>query len=205
MMCHGFGAFWIATRSRKKNSDAALVMSTEEHIAFKEWQVVCQALAAGRQSVLLRKGGIHEGRAGFSFAHEEFFLFPTRFHATAEHVTVPAPVSQPEWQVGEQVCVEHFVVVESARTITDWQELQGYAGQHIYTDRVLRERFDWEGKGMASGSIHVAEVRVYQLAEPWLFPYASRHGGCRSWLTLSETPPRHWREQMSLCPVAVSE
>ena len=30
------------------------------NVAFKEWAVVCQALAAGRQSVILRKGGIAE-------------------------------------------------------------------------------------------------------------------------------------------------
>jgi hypothetical protein len=47
---------------------------------FKEWQVVCDALASGRQSIILRKGGIHEGREGFSFGEELFYLFPTRFH-----------------------------------------------------------------------------------------------------------------------------
>ncbi|MDC0315120.1 DUF1802 family protein [bacterium] len=47
-------------------------------IAFKEWDVVCEALESGRQKLILRKGGIHEGREGFSFAHEEFVLFPTR-------------------------------------------------------------------------------------------------------------------------------
>ena len=57
-----------------------------ESVGFKEWQVVCDALASGRQTVILRKGGIHEGRAGFSFAHESFYLFPTRFHAQGEHV-----------------------------------------------------------------------------------------------------------------------
>ena len=48
--------------------------------AFKEWAVVCAALASGRQSVILRKGGIHEGRDGFRVDHREFWLFPTRFH-----------------------------------------------------------------------------------------------------------------------------
>ena len=48
-------------------------------IAFKEWDVICEALEDGRQSVILRKGGIHEGREGFSFAHEEFVLFPIFF------------------------------------------------------------------------------------------------------------------------------
>ncbi len=46
------------------------------NVAFKEWAVVCDAILAGRQSVLIRKGGIAEGRAGFEFRHTEFELFP---------------------------------------------------------------------------------------------------------------------------------
>ena len=42
--------------------------------------MVCDALGRGEQSIILRKGGIAEGRKGFSFRHREFFLFPTFFH-----------------------------------------------------------------------------------------------------------------------------
>jgi len=55
------------------------------------------------------------------------------------------------------------------------------------------DRFDWEGKGMASGSIHLALIRVRELVEPWEFPYEARYGGCRSWVNLPE-PPASWRE-----------
>jgi hypothetical protein len=41
-------------------------------IAFKEWAAVCEALAAGRQTIILRKGGIQEGREGFRVQHGEF-------------------------------------------------------------------------------------------------------------------------------------
>ena len=41
---------------------------------------------------------------------------------------------------------------------------------------------------MASGSIHVALVRVEALAQPWEFPYEAKYGGCRSWVTLPEPP-----------------
>ena len=52
-------------------------MEPVNQIAFKEWAVVCAALASGQQSLILRKGGIHEGRDGFRVAHREFWLFPT--------------------------------------------------------------------------------------------------------------------------------
>ena len=49
-------------------------------VAFKEWAAVCAALAAGRQALILRKGGIAEGPGGFRPEHDRFWLLPTRFH-----------------------------------------------------------------------------------------------------------------------------
>lgn len=151
-------------------------------IAFKEWEVVCEALESGRQSVILRKGGIHEGREGFSFAHDEFLLFPTRFHAQGEHVKVSGVEAKPEWQVGEEVVITAKVKVTKAVTLTDWDEVAALADQHIWSEETIRDRFFWEGKGMASGSIHVAFVEVEPLPEPLRFPYEKKYGGCRSWI-----------------------
>lgn len=162
--------------------------------AFKEWQVVCDSLASGRQSILLRKGGIHEGRAGFSFAHESFFLFPTRFHAQGNHVREGEVREMPEWQPGDPIRITHHAEAEWAVTLTDWPEVEALAPFHIYSDATVRDRFDWEGKGMAAGSIHVALVRVRKLAEPWEFPYEAKHGGCRSWVRIP-APPDSWRTQ----------
>ena len=61
-----------------------------ESAGFKEWSLVCDALGRGRQSVILRKGGIAEGRGGFSFRHREFFLFPTFFHEQIAKVRIAA-------------------------------------------------------------------------------------------------------------------
>jgi hypothetical protein len=156
--------------------------------AFKEWQVVCEALASGRQSLLLRKGGIHEGRQGFSFAHESFFLFPTRFHAQGDQVREGEVEVMPEWRPGDLIRITHHAQASWARTLTDWKKVTDLEPLHIYSEQTVRERFDWEGKGMASGSIHVALVRVRRLAEPWEFAYEPRHGGCRSWIQIGDAP-----------------
>lgn len=162
-------------------------------IAFKEWQVVCAALASGRQSILLRKGGIHEGRQGFSFAHDSFFLFPTRFHAQGEQVREGEVKVMPEWQVGDELTITHHAEALWAVTLTDWKQVAALEPHHIYSEATVRDRFDWEGKGMASGSIHVALVRVTKLAEPWKLPYQTSFGGCRSWIQLPEPPP-DWQQ-----------
>jgi hypothetical protein len=164
-----------------------------ESIGFKEWQVVCDALASGRQSVLLRKGGIHEGRRGFSFAHEAFFLFPTRFHVLADQVREGEVRVMPEWEVGDMIRITHHAEASWAVTLTDWNQVQALESLQIYSEHTVRDRFDWEGKGMASGSIHLALVRIRELSDPWEFPYEARYGGCRSWVNLPE-PPLGWRD-----------
>jgi len=169
-------------------------------VAFKEWQVVCDALATGRQTILLRKGGIHEGCQGFSFAHESFFLFPTRFHTTPDQVREGEGKAMPEWQPGDIIRITHHAEAEWAITLTDWEKVGALQPLHIYSEQTVRDRFDWEGKGMASGSIHLALVRVRELATPWEFPYEAKYGGCRSWVNLPEPPEGWWETALPVLP-----
>jgi hypothetical protein len=153
-------------------------------VAFKEWQVVCEALASGRQKLILRKGGIHEGRAGFSFAHDSFFLFPTRFHAQASQVREGSFEPAPEWSEGDTIRITHHAEAVTAVTLADWEMVRRLAPHHIYSEQTVRERFEWQGGGAVAGSIHVALVRIRELARPWHLPYRRAFGGCRSWVEL---------------------
>jgi hypothetical protein len=163
-------------------------------IAFKEWQVVCDALACGRQAILLRKGGIHEGRVGFSFAHASFFLFPTRFHAQLDQVREGDFQPEKEWEVGDLIEIQHHVEVEFAVTLESWEQVAQLLPYHIYTEQTIKERFDWSGKGMAAGNIHLALVKVVRLIQPWRLEYEKRFGGCRSWVELPEPPEQQLSE-----------
>ncbi len=99
----------------------------------------------------------------------------------------------PEWQPGDDLTITHHAQALWAITLTDWKQVAALEPLHIYAEATVRDRFDWQGKGMASGSIHVAFVRVRKLAEPWILPYQTSFGGCRSWITLP-TPPADWEE-----------
>lgn len=156
--------------------------------AFKEWQVVCDALASGRQTIILRKGGIHEGRDGFSFAHDSFFLFPTKFHAQLDQVREGEFVPEKEWEIGDEVEITHHVEALFAVTLDEWSQVEAVMPFHIYSEQTIKDRFDWSGKGMSSGSIHMAFVRVSKLKQPWILTYEKRFGGCRSWFDLPEPP-----------------
>jgi hypothetical protein len=152
-----------------------------ESVGFKEWALVCEALGRGEQSVLVRKGGIAEGRDGFGFRHSEFFLFPTFFHEQVEKVR-GNDVEIPKARDGE-IEIRYFAKSVAQREIASWPLAAALEPFHILHEAVVRERFDYKQSGL-----HVALVRVFRLAPRWSFPDAARYGGCRSWVPLPECP-----------------
>jgi hypothetical protein len=153
-----------------------------ESAGFKEWAIVCEAMGRGEQCVIVRKGGIAEGRSGFAFRHAEFFLFPTFFHEQVEKVRVGG-AEIPKTRPGE-VEVRFFANVIAATQITEWEAAAALEPLHVLQQSVVRERFDYD----KAPGLHVALVRVFRLVPTWIFPDASRHGGCRSWVKLPEAP-----------------
>src|SRR6266513_1120255 len=134
-----------------------------ESVGFKEWSLVWDALGRGRQSVILRKGGIAEGRSGFSFRHREFFLFPTFFHEQIAKVRIAAAdIAAP----GNTIAIRWYAKVERALRINSVAIAEALAPLHILSIEVVRERFGYKGDGL-----NVAFVRVFEI---------SRSGFCKS-------------------------
>jgi hypothetical protein len=154
-----------------------------ESIGFKEWAIVCEALGRGDQSIVLRKGGIAEGRDGFSFQHREFFLFPTCFHEQPQKVRDIA-VQIPE-RVGTQIEIKYFAKLELAQTINSWVIAESLAPLHILQPEVVRERFEYDD----APGLHVGFTRIFRVVPVWAFPNEKKYGGCRSWLELPVPPP----------------
>ncbi len=153
-----------------------------QRIGFKEWALVCAALGDGRQSVIIRKGGLAEGREGFAFRHREFFFFPTFFHEQLERVrlfSAVAPTPLPN-----EIEIRYFARIKETRVLTDWKEVQALAPLHILREAVVRERFEYD----EAPGVHVAFVEVSRLEPVWRFPDAKSYGGCRSWVQLPEPP-----------------
>ena len=108
--------------------------------ALKEWSAVVHALLDGRQTVLLRKGGIGEKR--FEVAAERFLLFPTVAHSHRQRV-------RPEHQgllqpAAEDSGAEHVVVraganVVAAIAVSHENGLADIAPLHIWTETSVRE------------------------------------------------------------------
>lgn len=153
-----------------------------ESAGFKEWAIVCEAMGRGEQSVIVRKGGIAEGRSGFAFRHSEFFLFPTFFHEQVDRVRVDG-AEIPKTRPGE-IEIRFFAKVIAAEHVTSWETAAALEALHILQPSVVRERFDYD----EAPGLHVALVRVFRLAPSWIFPDAPRFAGCRSWVKLPERP-----------------
>jgi hypothetical protein len=149
------------------------------HCAFKEWAVVCEALGGGLQSVIVRKGGIAEGRAGFSFRETEFFLFPTWFHEQVGKTRLPDDTRLPPEPDGE-IEIRYAATVEWSGLVEDWERVRALADLHILRESVIEERFRQEDRP----GVHVAFVRIYRMDPPCRLKIEKRFGGCRSWIDL---------------------
>jgi hypothetical protein len=146
-----------------------------ESIGFKEWSLVCNALGHGTQSVILRKGGIAEGREGFSF-RREFFLFPTFFHEQIAKVRIAAAdIAAP----GNTIAIRWYAKVERALRINSVAIAEALAPLHILSIEVVRERFGYKGDGL-----NVAFVRIFEVSPVWVLQNEKRFAGCRSWIDL---------------------
>ena len=150
--------------------------------AFKEWDVIVEALGKGEQIVILRKGGIAEGRGGFRAEHERFWLFPTLFHQQAEGVVPDAAArfGSMTFPPEDVLRIQFVAKVVEARRLESLAAAERLAGQHIWRDDVIAERFDW---GRDQG-IYAMAVRVRQLAAPMDMPMLEEYGGCKSWVEL---------------------
>ena len=152
-------------------------------IGFKEWAHVCDALTEGVQTIILRKGGIHEGRGGFEFKHDAFFLFPTWFHTQGEKLRwLPenAQAAFPPEEERKSVEINGYATLHGVWRVTEWDRVAALRDLHVWTDEVVEERFQYDEESC----LHIALVRSYRLPSLWQFPYQKSYGGCRSWVNL---------------------
>jgi hypothetical protein len=148
--------------------------------ALKEWDVVCEALGSGRQVIVIRKGGIAEGKDGLRFKHEEFVLLPTFFHQQAERVVPEAAFSaRQSGAEGDQDPVEirHAATLVWHKVVTDRAALARLQTFHILTPEEVETRFDQKPEP----GVQVALLRVYRLDPPQRVAWQKSFGGCRSW------------------------
>lgn len=154
--------------------------------ALKEWAIVCRALADGRQTLLIRKGGIQEIKDGFEVTHRDFWLFPTYVHQKATDL-IPAvheefrAILAAEPSAGV-LPIALYATVEDVVRITDLELLRALADQHVLSWDCVAARFHYRNKP----GVHLLIVRVHRRPEPLLLPQKPWYDGCVSWVDLDQ-------------------
>jgi len=155
-------------------------------IAFKEWLIVVDALGRGEQILILRKGGLNEGRGGFKAEHSRFLLFPTLFHQQRESVVSSSQLRFDE--IASSLPPKDCVRIEFFCELAAWQRLDSLAAaerlrsQHIWREDVIAQRFDWGNER----NIFALAVRAFRLPEVVELPMLEHYRGCKSWITLAQ-------------------
>ena len=161
-------------------------MKVETQNALKEWAITGQALAQGRQIVLLRKGGLLDEDGSFALEHGEFWLLPTWLHQERGLVK---PEHQDLWQQTPREADEnakvaylrHFARVERVWQLHEDAQLALEKVPHIWSAHYLDLRFGYQ----PDKPLLCAALRLYQAQAPVRYELQSGDLGCRSWVEMS--------------------
>jgi hypothetical protein len=156
--------------------------------AFKEWAVVCRALADGRQTLLLRKGGIAEEGGVFRVAHKRFWLYPTYVHQQRSGITEEAAAllerAEAERPPAGAVRLTRFAEVVGVYHCHDIVGPLRLTGLHVWSMETVRSRFAYRTPGL-----FVLAVRVFAAPAAVELPETPEYAGCKSWVDLGRELP----------------
>ena len=152
--------------------------------ALKEWATVVKALEQGKQTVILRKGGILETASGFNIETKKFFLFPTWEHQETKHV-------KPEFhnflnEVLDKKPDEGFNKISSFAEVLYEKDIESseiinqLSSFHIWSDSYIQERRNW----MPEKPIKAVFLKTINIPE-FNLPLKSEFSGCKSWIELN--------------------
>lgn len=159
-----------------------------------------RALLDGRQTILLRKGGIGEKR--FELTSREFLLFPTVAHSHVDrvrpehHDLLPAAA---EDSGDEHITVRAAAKVVAALNVARPQGLHQIEDLHIWTGESVRDdRLDFRPRHQLA----VLVVSAMPLTEPVRLTRLPEYAGCTSWVQLplqrpNLAPPVHGEEVLA--------
>ena len=153
--------------------------------ALKEWATVVKALENGKQTVILRKGGILETASGFKIEAKKFLLFPTFEHQEAKNLKPEfhnyldeVKQNKPENQHNN---ITSFAEVIEEVDIDSNEKIKALSPFHIWSDSYIEERVSW----MPEKPIKAVFLKVYNVPE-FQIPIKSEYHGCKSWININE-------------------
>lgn len=160
-----------------------MALPTPLQIALKEWDAVCRALEAGRQIVLLRKGGIYEAAGEFELENPQFLLFPTYVHQNLAMLKTPdqhgfeSRAAEPA-----QIRISAVAEVTDIVALKSRAQMDSLDAEHVWTAPLIDMRFNYKPQN----PLYLMLVRAYTLRVPATVENTPAYAGCKSWVPLEK-------------------
>lgn len=151
---------------------------------LKEWATVVKALEDGRQSILLRKGGILDVPSGFNIESEKFLLFPTYEHQTKENLKNRdekyLEMVENSKQNNDFNIITSYAEVLYQKDIQKDEQIKKLSDFHIWSDAYIDTRKNWKPEK----PIKAMFLKVFKIS-PIQVPIKSEFHGCKSWIEIN--------------------
>lgn len=157
-------------------------------LALKEWSIVCRALENGRQSILLRKGGILEYKEGFEISQKIFLLYPTLEHQSREYlqqdylqeIELLIKNNGPNFVQDKINTITILARIEGMQEFNDETKLSKLEKYHIWNEKYVNMRMSYNPKKPMNALL----LRIYKLPEPISVKVNPEWAGCKSWINI---------------------
>ena len=147
---------------------------------------MCRALERGRQSVLLRKGGIIEETRDFALIEPRFLLFPTFEHQDRDSVQEPYRVwfeeTLDERPGPDVVRITSWAEVTDLFLTHDLDAMLALSDHYAWSTDYIRMRMAYKPRK----PMNIVVVRTHLLPTAVDVPVAEHFAGCKSWVPLDD-------------------
>lgn len=151
---------------------------------LKEWATVIKALEQGKQTVILRKGGILETASGFNIESRKFFLFPTWEHQEIKHVKpefhnflTDVLNKKPDKGFNKITSYAEILFEKDVSSVETINKLSSF---HVWSDSYIEERRNWmPEKPMKAVFLKTVIIPEFNL------PLQPEFQGCKSWIEIN--------------------
>lgn len=163
-------------------------------LALKEWSIICKALEEGKQTILLRKGGILEYKKGFEISQKLFLLYPTLEHQAAEYLQsnylqeyeLLLKRNSSEIVEDKVNTIRIIARIEAMQEFHDHKLLSKLEKYHIWNEKYVNMRMNYNPKKPMNALL----LRIYKLSQPISLDVNPEWAGCKSWIDI-EFPSKH--------------
>lgn len=160
-------------------------------LALKEWSIICKAMEEGKQTILLRKGGILEYKKGFEISQKVFLLYPTLEHQAAEYLQsnylqeyeLLLKRNRSEIVQDKVNTLRIIARIEAMQEFHNYEPLSKLEKYHIWNEKYVNMRMNYNPKKPMNALL----LRIYKLSQPISIDVNPGWAGCKSWIDIEFT------------------